>query len=393
MSDISKGLAVELVEDGIGIVSVTRTYGISASGSTVSDTTSPSDITTWSAGSPTVTTAKPYLWVKEVTVYTDTTMNTEKYYCVGRRGDNGVDAKDVEWAYIRTKTPTPPIILNDSTYTDSNGKTYTADGHLPRVDATNRTDIEKENSGSSSKYYECTDDPKGVNDDWKYEWEIKRTKGNVGADGSRAWNYYSGAMTLHNNFAESAFIIDIDNDNAQFGTDSDSKVLVEQTRSTTVTLYDGATPQTLKSLTVALKYENGTTNVPTSVATYTADKDTGKVDVTVKVNNTPNSHTEIQAHITATDTNDRQKSVVFTLYKVMGGAPGLTPIIYNIAATDKVFSFQRTDSNALTPSSRTSQINVARTEGNTTTILDQPQTGLTFSWGFDEETTARSTTS
>ena len=391
MSDISKGLAVELVEDGIGIVSVTRTYGISASGSTVSDTTSPSDITTWSAGSPTVTTAKPYLWVKEVTVYTDTTMNTEKYYCVGRRGDNGVDAKDVEWAYIRTKTPTPPIILNDSTYTDSNGKTYTADGHLPRVDATNRTDIEKENSGSSSKYYECTDDPKGVNDDWKYEWEIKRTKGNVGADGSRAWNYYSGAMTLHNNFAESAFIIDIDNDNAQFGTDSDSKVLVEQTRSTTVTLYDGATPQTLKSLTVALKYENGTTNVPTSVATYTADKDTGKVDVTVKVNNTPNSHTEIQAHITATDTNDRQKSVVFTLYKVMGGAPGLTPIIYNIAATDKVFSFQRTDSNALTPSSRTSQINVARTEGNTTTILDQPQTGLTFSWGFDEETTAQAT--
>lgn len=392
MSNVSKEIAIELVEDGQagnGIVSVTRTYGISASGTTASDTTSPSDITTWSAGSPTVTTAKPYLWVKEITVYTETP-DTTKYYCVGKRGDNGVDAKDVEWAYIRTTTPTAPTILNDNTYTDSNGKTYTADGHLPRVDSTNRTDIEKENSGSSSKYYECTDDPKGVNDTWKYEWEIKRTKGNVGSDGStRTWNYYTGDMTLHNNYAESAYIIDIDNDNDQFGTDSDSKVLVEQTRSTTVTLYDGATPQTLKSLTVALKYENGTTNVPIDVATYTADKDTGKVDVTVKVNNTPNSHTEIQAHITATDTNDRQKTIVFALYKVMGGAPGLTPIIYNVAATDKVFSFQRTDANALTPSSRTSQINVARTEGNTTTILDQPQSGLTFSWGFDDESTAQ----
>lgn len=254
MSNVSKEIAIELVEDGQagnGIVSVTRTYGISASGTTASDTTSPSDITTWSAGSPTVTTAKPYLWVKEITVYTEIP-DTTKYYCVGKRGDNGVDAKDVEWAYIRTTTPTAPTILNDSTYTDSNSKTYTADGHLPRVDATNRIDIEKENSGSSSKYYECTDDPKGVNDTWKYEWEIKRTKGNASADGTRTWNYYAGEMTLHNNYAESAFIIDIDNDNDQFGTDSDSKVLVEQTRSTKVTLYDGATEQTLKSLTVAL---------------------------------------------------------------------------------------------------------------------------------------------
>ena len=390
-NDYKMSLWSNLGQDGNGIVSVTRTFAISNVGTTASETTEPSHQGSWTTGSPAVTSQYPYLWAKEVTVFTDTTKNTTKYYCIGARGDNGVDAKDVEWAYIRTTTPTAPTILNDNTYTDSNSKTYTADGHLPRVDATNRTDIEKENSGSSSKYYECTDDPKGVNDTWKYEWEIKRTKGNVGADGSRAWNYYAGEMTLHNNYAESAFIIDIDNDNDQFGTDSDSKVQVEQTRSTTVTLYDGATPQTLKSLAVSLKYENGTTNVPTSVATYTADKDTGKVDVTVKVNNTSNSHTEIQAHITATDTNDRQKSVVFTLYKVMGGAPGLTPIIYNIAATDKVFSFQRTDSNALTPSSRTSQINVARTEGNTTTILDTAQTGLTFSWGFDDETTAQAT--
>lgn len=392
MSNVSKEIAIELVEDGQagnGIVSITRTYGISASGTTASDTTSPSDITTWSAGSPTVTTAKPYLWVKEITVYTEIP-DTTKYYCVGKRGDNGVDAKDVEWAYIRTTTPTPPTILNDSTYTDSNSKTYTADGHLPRVDSTNRTDIEKENSGSSSKYYECTDDPKGVDDEWKYEWEIKRTKGDVGVDGStRTWNYYVDEMTLHNNYAESAFIIDIDNDNDQFGTDSDSKVLAEQTRSTIVTLYDGATPQTLTSLAATLKYENGT-SVPTSVATKTTDATTGAVSVTVLQNNTTNTHTEIQAHISATCAKGT-KTIVFTLYKVMGGAPGLTPIIYNVAATDKVFSFQRTDANALTPSSRTSQINVARTEGNTTTILDTAQTGLTFSWGFDDETTAQAT--
>lgn len=297
------------------------------------------------------------------------------------KGQNGIDAQDVEWVYIRTKTNEAPVILSDSTYTDHNGHTYTADDHLPRV--TGNANIEN-NEG----VYECTDDPKGVDDTWKYEWEIKRSKG-AASDGHRAWNYYQGAMTLHNNLAESAFIIDTDNDNDQFGTDSDSKVLVQQVRQTTVALYDGADPQTLTALTATLVYEDNT-SVPSTVAEVSTTPATGVVEVTVKQNSTANTHSEIRAIITATCSKG-SKQTTFTLRKVMSGQPGLSPIIYQLAPVQKTFSFNRGSGNILTPSSRSTQINVAKTIGNTTTILSTAQTGITYSWGFDTSTTAEET--
>ena len=297
------------------------------------------------------------------------------------KGQNGIDAQDVEWVYIRTKTNEAPVILSDSTYTDHNGHTYTADDHLPRV--TGNANIEN-NEG----VYECTDDPKGVDDTWKYEWEIKRSKG-AASDGHRAWNYYQGAMTLHNNLAESAFIIDTDNDNDQFGTDSESIVLVTQTRQTVVALYDGSTQQSLTNLTAVLTFDDGT-SVPSGVATVSANASTGVVEVTVLQNSTPINHSEIQATITATCAKG-SKQTTFSLRKVMGGAPGLNPIIYQLVPTQKAFPFARTSTNALTPNSQVSQINVSRTEGNTTTILTTAQTGITYQWGFDDSTTPEET--
>jgi len=297
------------------------------------------------------------------------------------KGQNGIDAQDVEWTYIRTKTYIVPIIQNDRIYEDSNGRDYTEDEHLPQV--MGNANIEN-NEGT----YECTDDPKGVDDTWKYEWEIKRSKG-AASDGHRTWNYYQGSMTLHANFAESAFIIDTDNDNDQFGTDSDSKVLVQQVRKTTVALYDGADPQTLTALTATLVYEDNT-SVPSTVAEVSTTPATGVVEVTVLQNSTANTHSEIRANITATCSKG-SKQTTFTLRKVMGGAPGLNPIIYQLAPVQKTFSFARGTSNILTPSSRSTQINVSKTEGNTTTILSTAQTGITFQWGFDVSATAEET--
>lgn len=297
------------------------------------------------------------------------------------KGQNGIDAQDVEWVYIRTKTNVAPVILSDSTYTDSNGNDYTADDHLPRVNG-------NANIENNHDTYECTDDPKGVDDTWKYEWEIKRSKG-AASDGHRAWNYYQGAMTLHGNFAESAFIIDTDNDNDQFGTDSESIVLVTQTRQTVVSLYDGSTQQSLTNLTAVLTFDDGT-SVPSTVAEVSTMPATGMVEVTVKQNSTANTHSEIRANITATCAKG-SKQTVFTLRKVMGGAPGLNPIIYQLAPTVKAFPFARTSTNALTPNSQVSQINVSRTEGNTTTILTTAQTGITYQWGFDDSTTPEET--
>lgn len=293
------------------------------------------------------------------------------------KGQNGIDAQDVEWAYIRSKTNVAPIILSDNTYTDSNGNGYTADEHLPHV--TGSADIEN-NEGA----YECTDDPKGVNETWKYEWEIKRSKG-AASDGHRTWNYYQGSMTLHGNFAESAFIIDTDNDNDQFGTDSDSKVLVTQVRKTTVALYDGATPQTLTALSATLTYEDGT-SVPSGVATVTATAATGVVEVTVLQNNTANTHSEIRASITATCAKG-SKQTTFTVRKVMSGQPGLSPTIFRLNPTNKDFVFNRDASNNLTPSSRSTTVNAQKTIGNTTTDATLAD-NLTFTWGFDDSATA-----
>jgi hypothetical protein len=97
-------------------------------------------------------------------------------------------------------------------------------------------------------------------------------------------------------------------------------VLVSQTRSTTVKIYDGSTPQTLASLSVVLKYEDNTAVDPNTVATYTADASTGIVAVTILENrSTAFSHEAINAVITASVTGKGTKSTVFTIRKVMSG--------------------------------------------------------------------------
>ena len=148
-------------EDGNGIQSVARTYARSKNSTSTNDTTAPSNIDTsigtngWASSSPSVTETYPYLWVKEVVTYTKSEATT-KYYCIGARGANGVDAQDIEWVYIRTKTNVAPVINGDggsSPYTDHNSKTYTSDDHLPKVVAGSGgslDDIEDGNSGSRS---------------------------------------------------------------------------------------------------------------------------------------------------------------------------------------------------------------------------------------------------
>lgn len=385
--------------EGNGIQSVARTYAVSSQATTASDTTPPSDITTWAAASPATTEAKPYLWAKEVVTYTKAA-STTKYYMIGARGQNGIDAQDFEWAYIRTKTNTAPVIAADSSYTDSKGKTYTADDHLPHV--TGNSNIESDNSGVSGKTYECTDDPKGVNDDWPYEWEIKREKGAADANGHRAWQPYSGTMTLHNNLAASLLTIDIDNDSDQFGVDADGKVLAQQARSTVVTMAYGTELQVFTVVpTASLRYDDGTpvdTSVATAAVSDVSPSDAAntqyRVTVTVKEtgSNTPVFGTSgkngLYVDISGTCARGT-KTIRFSLAKVMGGA---NPVIWQLNPSKKSFVFGRDASNNLTPPNVASNIYVTRTEGNTTTEHTSTS-GLTnpptFSWGFDTETTAQ----
>ena len=375
---------VEDGEDGNGIVSITRTFARSNVGTTASETTEPAHDGNWTASSPAVNEQYPYLWAKEVVVFTDTTKNTTKYYCIGARGDNGVDAQDIEFVYVRTTQNVPPTIAEDT----ETPQGYKNDDYKPFAKVSSGR-IKGGSEANANTAVRCTDDPQGVDDTWQFEWEMKRTKG-AAVNGHREWNNYTtgSAMTLHNNFAASAFIIDLDNDNDQFGADSESKVQATQERSTKVTLYDGATPQTLKTdggLSVSLTYDDDT-SVPNSVATYIATPSTGEVKVSILKNtNTEFSHDAIKALITATDTSNRSKSTVFTIRKILSGQPGLSPVIYQLNPTNKDFVFNRDASNNLIPASRLTTVNAIRTEGDSRRNASTSGDGVTYSWGFDNE--------
>ena len=83
-------------------------------------------------------------------------------------GDTGMDGDGVEYVFIRTKKKdsTGPGI--SSANADHNGKTSSQDGYLPQA---TRTTLQIENNQSRREY---TDNPKGVNSTYPYEWVSKR---------------------------------------------------------------------------------------------------------------------------------------------------------------------------------------------------------------------------
>lgn len=206
---VTKGIPVVANRQGAqgnGIVSITRSYAISNVGTVANDTTEPAHQGNWSAGSPAVTSTYPYLWVKEVTVYTDTTKNTTKYYCVGKKGDAGIDGAGSEWVFIRTKTEVAPEIWdsNDPGGEDSNGHSYEQDDYLPVVHVASGevepNEIANRGVGvfddGDGEYGECTDNQKGVTATWPYEWIARRS--NVLSGRSRSWESYETATAANN---------------------------------------------------------------------------------------------------------------------------------------------------------------------------------------------------
>jgi hypothetical protein len=395
---------IPILKDGAhgdGITSITREYAISAQSTTANESTAPVIDGTWSASSPAVTDSYPYLWVKETVTYKYKTTPDVRYYYIGKKGDNGVDAKDAEWVYIRTTQMVPPVVVS------ATGDEYKADDYLPvatvssgRIKGYNGTEAD------ANVAVQCTDDPQGVNDTWKYEWEIKRTKGNADAYGNREWNDYSGPMTLHNNLAESALIIDIDNDNDQFGVDADGVVLVQQTRSTVVTMLYGTEEQAFSANypTASLMYDDGISSVPSGVATasVTPVQNTDNKEYTISVTiyatgeNTPvfgtNGHNGMYVDITGSCEKGGPKTIRFTLEKVMSGQKGESPTLYQLALSQKSFSYGRDASNNLTAKSNSVTVNVKKTyldsSGNyVSDIITLKDSGKTCKYKKENDTT------
>lgn len=246
-------------EQGNGIVSVTRTYAISNVGTVANDTTEPAHQGSWSNGSPAVTSAYPFLWAKEVTVYTDTSKNTTKYYCVGKMGDRGIDGAGSEWVFIRSKTEVAPVIADSedpSGGEDSNGNHYGDDDYLPMVYTASgeveENEIQNRGVGvfGGPNYGECTDEQKGVTETWPFEWIARRS--NILNGKTRSWQSYEDA-TAANSYKMSL--------HARYSKDGDNGK-------------DGVTYEIIPSVAHIRADENG--NILTGVITVSAYKTIGE---------------------------------------------------------------------------------------------------------------------
>lgn len=114
-------------------------------------------------------------------------------------GHSGVDGDGVEYVYARTSINVAPTVCVDLQYT---GNALTEDEYRPVVTASNTALSGEENYGNGK--VRCSDDPKGVNSDYKYEWVLKRTKENADSSGKRKWKKYpiGAKMSLWSTFSE-----------------------------------------------------------------------------------------------------------------------------------------------------------------------------------------------
>ena len=182
---------------------------------------------------------------------------------------------------------------------------------------------------------------------------------------------------------ESAFIIDIDNEMDAFGTDSEGKITKEVVRETTAKLFYGLSPLALPDLTCTKHYEDGTTcGDEVKVST---NKTTGKVTVTMGT--LAHSYTKtIFIDISAVSSRG-SKTARFTIQPQAAGAPGESPVVYQLMPTPSALTFSRNDDNSLRAVNNVLYPYVKVIEGETTTIKQSAVTDLRIYYGYGNPTT------
>lgn len=194
---------------------------------------------------------------------------------------------------------------------------------------------------------------------------------------------------------ESVLIIDLDNENDAFGTGYDGKATADITRQTTAKMFYGTTPLT-STLSYTKKYENGS-NCGAEVD-VTANSETGLVTVVLNKNNSyPNFVFDKTIFIDITGTSsgytDKPKTARFTLQPQAAGAPGDTPIIYQLRPTPSAVSFKRdADGTTLVAVDNVITLYAKKTEGNDSTQISS-LSGYSVKWGYDKSSTVQGTLS
>ena len=181
---------------------------------------------------------------------------------------------------------------------------------------------------------------------------------------------------------ESAFIMDLDNEQDAFGTDSDGKIAASVSRETTVAMFYGLTPLALTGLTATKKYDDG--NNCGNEVSVTTDAATGKVTVTL--GNTSFAYTKtIFIDITGTCSKG-SKTARFTLQPQASGQNGVSPIIYQLQPIPSALSFARNSSGSLVIENNVITGYVKKVEGNDATILSS-LSGYRIYYGYGNPAT------
>lgn len=186
---------------------------------------------------------------------------------------------------------------------------------------------------------------------------------------------------------ESAFIGDLSNEADLFGTDASGKVIDSQNRTTKAYLFYGTKKQILTANpSVSLTYAASGNAVPASVAAATAltgkDTDEAMVTITIKANQYVTD--TIYADITLNCAIGSQVCR-FTLKSVKSGSNGISPELWQLALDKDNLSFSRNDDDSLSPDSITLHAYAEKTVEATTTRHTSSVSGMTISWGYDEE--------
>lgn len=159
---------------------------------------------------------------------------------------------------------------------------------------------------------------------------------------------------------EDPVTIDIDNDADAFACDSEGHIIVAQSCHTRVSMYSGKTPQTLTGITHTI--EGGT---PEGI-TVATDLASGTITVTAAPGAVLTQNLRIV--ITASCALG-SRDVVFCVIPQAGGAPGVSPTIYNLLLDITAFPFDRDADGHLIDATHTVNLRVIRRKGEVSDTL------------------------
>lgn len=165
----------------------------------------------------------------------------------------GRDGMDYEYVYLRTKIFTAPEIDEDPDETPN----FQDDEHCPEL--ANQNDFITSGANKNVEYTTFTDDPKGVSEEWPYEWQARREKVNG------QWGAFQTPAVLHRNWAapgadgadgKSAAIVEVSESMLTVDADSGGKISSPLTLTLNCWLKVGGVKKSITS--ISAKYGNVT---------------------------------------------------------------------------------------------------------------------------------------